>query len=60
MPTIDGRVPSGDANVNDFRPDAILARHTLPDRLFVRCLACELGTLGRAFSRAFTIGARFL
>jgi transposase InsO family protein len=32
----------------------------LPDRLFVRCLACELGTLGRAYSRAFTIGARFL
>jgi hypothetical protein len=28
--------------------------------LFVRCLACELGTLGWAFGRAFTSGARFL
>ena len=32
----------------------------LPERLFVRCLACELGTLGRAFSRAFATGAPIL
>jgi hypothetical protein len=31
-----------------------------PGRLVVRCLACESGTLGRAFGRAFSTGAGFL
>jgi hypothetical protein len=36
------------------------AAHDLAGAEFIGCLACESGTPGRAFSRAFDTGAPFL